>query len=754
MKLCLPFLFLFILSGFYPSQAQVIQKDTTISPVSADDNALYEKRKGARVQSSIHESPNKSIKLIFDVMEEGLQYQIFKNETKVFSKSTLGLKLNNNVDFYTNLQLVNTKITAVSQEMNLYFNEKRTLSNSYTNVIFEFSKKENTSRKLFIEFRLYEEGFAFRYLIPQQSNLSTLTISNELSEFVFADTDVTIQAETGTETGYYTASLANYANDNELPSTLKSKSYYYSINEANNQNFSRVKLYRNKTNSLATRLVSGNPTYTNEFVSPWRYVLIAQTASELANNKYLLYKLNEPSQLQDLSWIKPGKVIRVMNLDTQSALEYIDFAKSMNLQYILFDAGWYGLGYSQESNPASDPRKVIATLNMPSIINYATKNGIGVLLYVNEVALKNYPVDECLALYKSWGIKGLKLGFVEGRTQQGIQFQHTMLKKAIDHKFVINIHDQFRPTGTSLTYPNFLTVEGVRGNEYRTNTATHTTTLPFTRFLTGAADYTVCYPDPDGQNAALTVLKTTKAHQLALSVAFFSPLQHTLWYGVPKHYNQPVEIEFFKALPTVWDDTRYLDGEIGKFVVVARRKGNKWFVSVLNGEASRQFSVPLGFMKGENSYQAISYEDSNKSIARKDFVVSNQSSLTFSLNGSSGKVFIIESDSFIEPSDSVDVDTTPIEVEVPLASEPPTNDLFKVYPNPTAQKVTIHSKKMPLQDHEVRIVDWMGRTILKNKIANTESYEVNLEKYSAGMYLLLIYDKQNQLIYTTKVVRE
>jgi alpha-glucosidase len=348
------------------------------------------------------------------------------------------------------------------------------------------------------------------------------------------------------------------------------------------------------------------------------------------------------------------------------------------------------------------------------------------------VAFKHYDVDAFFALYKTWGIKGIKLGYVEGRSQRGVAYQHAILKKAAQYQFIINIHDQYRPSGTARTYPNLLTVEGIRGNEYRTNTAQHTTTLPFTRFLTGAADYTFCFKDPDEQNAALKVLKTSKAHQLALSVVLFSPLQHVLWYGVPGHYTNATEIEFFKTVPTVWDDSKYLDGDIGQHVTVARRSGNKWFIGTVNGLTPRSFSIPLDFVD-DGTYQVVSYEDEGNTIRKHISFLSKGQMLQFDLPASSGKVFIVEPG---RPTAAEDRDAQP---------------LVQVYPNPTTGLLRVKLPGAATGPCTAVLADLTGRLIGQYEISQTQT-ELDLSKLARGVYLIAVTDRKENRVFRQKIV--
>ena len=190
------------------------------------------------------------------------------------------------------------------------------------------------------------------------------------------------------------------------------------------------------------------------------------------------------------------------------------------------------------------------------------------MVYVNQRALVQQ-LDSLLPLYKKWGLKGIKFGFVQIGNQHWSTWLHDAVRKCAEYEMMVDIHDEYRPTGFSRTYPNLMTQEGIRGNEEMPD-ATHNTILPYTRFLAGAGDYTLCYFN--------SRVKNTKAHQLAMAAVYYSPLQFMFWYDNPAMYKGEEELEFWKAIPTVWDESRALDGEIGEYIVQARRSGKEWFV--------------------------------------------------------------------------------------------------------------------------------------------------------------------------------
>ena len=218
--------------------------------------------------------------------------------------------------------------------------------------------------------------------------------------------------------------------------------------------------------------------------SPWIVALLGKSAVEVVNAKYQIYNLNDPPVFDDVSWIAPGKVIRDMQLSTESSKEVIDVLEQIGGKYVLLDAGWYG----PETNPASDattwlknPKK--APLDIEVITQYGKSKGIGVILYVNDIALSRQ-LEDILPLYNQWGVAGIKFGFVELDKSEDIARILHYVKRCGEHRLVVNIHDNYRPSGISRTYPNLLSIEGIRGDEHTPN-AKHSVMLPFLRYTYG-----------------------------------------------------------------------------------------------------------------------------------------------------------------------------------------------------------------------------------------------------------------------------
>ena len=269
----------------------------------------------------------------------------------------------------------------------------------------------------------------------------------------------------------------------------------------------------------------------------------------------------------------------------------------IGIDYVELDAGWYG----PEGKVSSDARKVIETrdFTMPEVCEYAKSKGIGVWVYVNQRALFNQ-LDELLPLYQQWGIKGIKFGFVQIGNQMWSRWLHDAVEKCARYQLMVDIHDEYRPTGLSRTYPNLLTQEGIMGNECMPD-ATHDVTLPFTRFLCGPADYTLCYFD--------NRVQSTKGHQLAMAAVYYSPLQFLFWYDNPYSNGWDCEeLQFWKDCPTVFDESIALDGVPGDYIIQARRSGEDWFVGVMTNIEARRVNIPTDFLP-KGKYDVTIYND-------------------------------------------------------------------------------------------------------------------------------------------------
>jgi alpha-glucosidase len=581
----------------------------------------------------------------------------YKNEP-VILKSLLDLKIDNKLfesalaiendlseNWFDNLEFKGDSTSSKKETWKPIYGERSVINNNYNELILHFEKfgsgdqhvvghtgtsyDRRRSYKLDLVFRVYNEGVAFRYQFPENTNGLFMHIVGEGSQFKFPE-HTQAYYERWAQGPYELLPLNDWPDESERPLTLKLQNgLYVGLLEAQMVDYARTKfkLHPTETNTIETS-VYGVVDIITPYSTPWRVVMVGEKAGDLLQNNDIVLNLNPANRIEDTSWIKPGKVIR-SGLSTKQAKECIDFAAERNLQYVHLDAGWYGPEMKMSSNAMEVAKD--KDIQLQEIVKYGADKGIGIILYVNQRALFQQ-IDELFPKLQALGIKGVKFGFVQIGSQMWTHWLHEAVKKAANYQLMVNIHDEYRPTGFSRTYPNLLTQEGIRGNEEMPD-ATHNVTLPFTRYLAGAGDYTICYYN--------NRIKTTHAHQLALAVVTYSPLQYLYWYDHPGLYKGEKEIEFFDQVKTVWDDSKVINGAIGEYIAMARRSGKEWFLGVLTNNDARKTAVSLSFLDKGVTYLAKVYTDDQTLNTRTNVkttyvLVNSTTQIDFSLHGSGG----------------------------------------------------------------------------------------------------------------------
>jgi alpha-glucosidase len=541
-----------------------------------------------------------------------LFYRVNYRGRTVLADSQLGLTLADAPPLEQGFQIVSSNTSSHDETWKPVCGERSQYRDHYEQLLLDLQDNQSPPRKLQLIFRVYDEGAAFCYNFPQQPALPQFTISAENTRFQFTG-DHTVWA-VYTAQGDYAGirkpggamPLSKIKPGLERPLPVRiADDLYAALGEARLVDFARMKFHLapGLQNALES-LLDGPVIVKTPYRSPWRVVMVADCPGKLLENNGIFLNLNEPCAIPDTSWIKPGKVIRDVTLSTAGGKACVDFCAARNMQYVLFDAGWYG----KESDRHSDASKVnVASkdapgkqrLDLPGVIAYGKSKGIGVILYVNHVALEQQ-MDEVLPLYEQWGVAGVKFGFVNVGPQKWTDWLNEGARKCAARRLMLDVHDEYRPSGYTRTYPNWMTVEGIGGNE-EFPTPIHNATLPFSRFLVGAADYTFCWYS--------NRLKNSHAHQLAISVIFYSPWTVLYWYDRPQQYRGEKELEFWDGLPTVWDDTRVINGRIGEYVTVARCKGRDWWVGTIHAVKNGPLAIPLGFLEPGKKYTATIYSD-------------------------------------------------------------------------------------------------------------------------------------------------
>jgi len=608
------------------------------------------------------ESPDGKVGIDFVMQADGAPaYKIEYLGKPVLTESRLGFE----PDFTNRFQLTKSFLDSHQGNWTTRFAERQTIPDNYRELNVDLEHK--SGRRVRITFRAYNEGAALRYSFSEigapvsdparRGNpseragsetgapaASEFKFTGELTEFRFPENTYGYE-EHGTEGEYRRAKIGDIEPFCERPLTVEYASgIFASLAEAANQNYPRLLL--SGLPGVAGALVSAlggdtsntprpnqrhDPTAKLKVgdATPWRMLVVGEKPGDLLERNYLMLNLNPPLALKDVSWIKPGKAMRDGTLTTTNSKAIIDFAGKAGLQYVHLDWKWYG----SEDPVTGDATTVrVPNLDVPEIIRYGREKNVGLIMYVDRRQIKKQR-DVLFPLYEKWGLAGVKIGFVDVGSQEATAWITETIQKAAEHHLLLNIHDGYRSTGLSRTYPNLMTVEGIRGNE-QMPTPEHNCTLPFTRYIAGPGDYTVCYYDKR--------LKTTKAHQLAMAVVSFSPLQWIFWYDRPDMYHGEPEVEFFRKVPTVWDDTRVLNGKIGEYATIARQSGDDWFIGTINNSEPRQLQIPLAFLAKGRDYVAHLYSDDDAVQTRtrvgvQTRSVNSQTTLEVSLRAAGGQ---------------------------------------------------------------------------------------------------------------------
>jgi alpha-glucosidase len=360
-----------------------------------------------------------------------------------------------------------------------------------------------------------------------------------------------------------------------------------------------------KSNTLTTKLspkLGGGNTKVDVSpgsTSPWRVIMLGEKPGDLIESQ-IIWNLNDTCEIEDPSWIKPGISAwdhwwsGEVKMDTKTIKEYIDLAAEMGSEYMLVDWNWYGPPFGDliggPGNPDADITTVIDAVDMPGILKYANDKNVDILLWLLWEHVEEQ-MDEAFPLYEKWGVKGVKIDFMTRDDQWMVNWYHKVVKKAAEHHLTVDFHGAYKPTGWTRTYPNLLTREGVLGNEYSKwssrVTPDHNVTLPFTRMIAGQMDFTpgAFMNRSMGQfrSGSPAEVMGKRCHQLAMFVVCYSPL--TVACDHPNNYKDQPGIEFLKMVPTVWDDTRVLNGEFCEYITIARRNEDTWYLgSMTNPE--------------------------------------------------------------------------------------------------------------------------------------------------------------------------
>jgi len=592
---------------------------------------------------------------------ERLYFSVLRDGREILLDSPFGLDFKDHAPLGQNLEISGESRTTRDETWETVAGKNRRVRDFYNEIRLSIMEKGASGRRFDWIVRAYNEGVAFRYHLPAQEGLREFRLAAERSEFHFADNHVCWAARFGgfrthQESEYEKTRIGSIAVSEPvgLPLLVQlSDTCWVAVSEAGLSDWAGMYLSSAgvQANALVTvlspRLDEPGVVVRSETPrhSPWRVLMIADAPGGLVESDLIL-NLNEPCAIRDVSWIRPGRSAWdrwwsgsyapdadfEVGMNTTTMKYFTDFAAEMGWEYVIVDWFWYGNPFFGDFQPVKDAdiTKPVPELDLHELIRYAKSKKVGVWLWL-EWSHVERQMDEAFALYEKWGIAGVKIDFMARDDQEMVRFYERTLKKAAEHRLLVDFHGAYKPTGLRRTYPHFITQEGVLGNEYNKwsgrVTPEHSVTLPFTRMLAGPMDFT-----PGGfRNATRDQFKVvggdapapfvmgTRCHQLAMLVVYESPLQ--VLCDSPFNYRRsPQGLDFLKIVPAAWDEIRCLAGRVGDFVVIARRTGKDWFIGAMTDWDARDIEIPLSFLDHE-AYDASIWSDSPDSDAYPDRLV-------------------------------------------------------------------------------------------------------------------------------------
>ena len=612
-----------------------------------------------------------------------LQYQLQYKGKTVIAPSSLGMKFSSPELVLTEFDLKAADSSTVDETWKPVWGEVSTIRNHYKQLLLMLEDKHGSGTRVGITFRVFNDGIGFRYSFPQQEKLNHFVVADELTQFAMSGDHKTFWIPgdyDSNEFMYNTTKLSEvdaanskmsqeiYAktffdkNGVQTPLMMKSADgLYINIHEAALVNYPAMDLVVDKSNfKLNAHLVPdavGNKAYLQTpAYTPWRTVIVSDKAPEILASKMIM-NLNEPSEISDVSWIRPQKFVGVWwemhvgksswdysggqvgsqqatkvphGANTANVKKYIDFAAKNGMKSVLvegWNTGWEDW-FGQWKEDVFDFVTPYPDFDVKALSAYARAKGVKIIMHhETSASVTNYErwMDTAYRFMKKFGYDAVKTGYVgkiipRGEHHDGqwmIKHYERVAAKTASYRIMVDMHEPVRPTGLQRTYPNWLACEAARGNEFNAwsvgNKPEHETILPFTRLMGGPMDYTpgifkikMSYYDPNKKEQ----VHTTLTKQLALYVTMYSPLQMAA--DLPENYEAHMDaFQFIKDVAVDWDDTKILSAEPGDYIVMARKaKGSSnWFAGAITDESARDLSASLSFLDPGKKYVATIYQD-------------------------------------------------------------------------------------------------------------------------------------------------
>ena len=596
------------------------------------------------------------------IADDGSTFSVSRRAESVIATSPLGLELEGESRLVS-LKLESREDAAVDQTIVLTATKAASARDHYRGATLSF-REAGGGRRVLIDARAYDDGIAFRYRLD---DTGPVKLDGERTAFVPAGNPSCLAApvdgahEVSFEQLHFSQLKEGMAYDVPLACATPSGHTHYVITQAQLQGYAGASLWR-EGDALRVHLSpvpgrAGAPVVsTGGLRTAWRVLMMADRAGDLIESP-LVGNLN-PAPQGDFGWVKPGKAawdwwsgpLEGVSPDMATYKRFIDFAAESGFPYYLMDAGWsLGAGPCCEARPETDVTRAAEGIDMPGLVRYAADKGVGLLLWVHWQHLAPR-MDEVLDTYARWGIKGIKVDFMNRDDQEMVAFYERVAAGTAQRRLLLDLHGAYVPAGLQRSYPNFITQEGVLGAEWnkmdRRVTPRHNLMLPYTRMLAGPMDYTPggfrnATPQTFQVRAVQPQTQTTRGQALAMYVVYDSPLQ--MVSDDPDAYRDAPGFDFIRRVPSAWDETRFLQGEPGRDIVLARRQGRAWYVGAMAADEARTERVSLRFLPPGN-YRATLWQDGAApgDVLRSERIVSRSDMLALKLAAAGGAAVILE----------------------------------------------------------------------------------------------------------------
>jgi alpha-glucosidase len=576
-----------------------------------------------------------------------LSYSVAVDGQPIIQNARLGLQLHDGTTLGKDVGLSSSSIRSEDSTWENPLGKRRVVENRYRELSLLLNERSVKERTFQVIVRVFDDGVAIRYVLLSQPGLRDFVLDEDLTEFRFP-ADATCWAgdhenkfNCSQEWEFRRGRLSEITPDavKGLPVLVQTPAAWVAIAEADLLDWSGMWIGGKSPGEdvaeseaadsnesppptaitlvakLAPRLDGdGLVKADTPHSSSWRVLMIGRQPGRLIESE-IIRNLSTPSKLADACWVQPGMMAwdhwwsGDTIMDTATIKSYIQLAADMGWEYQLIDWQWYGKPEQKDS----DITTVNPELDMDEVRQFAAEKGVRLWLWLHWSDVDRKLADDEIAykkafpLYEAWGIAGVKIDFMDRDDQEMVNWYEKITAAAAEHKLMVNFHGAFKTSGFDRTYPNQVTREGILGNEYNKwsdrVTPEHKLTLPFTRFLEGPADYTPGgflnrQPGEFKANVKPTQVQGTRAAELALFVCYDSPVCCVCDH--PDHLRDAAGADFLKIVPTVWDDTRVLDGAVGEHLVMARQSGDDWFLGAMTNSEAREMIVKLDFLDGGN----------------------------------------------------------------------------------------------------------------------------------------------------------